>query len=103
DVAPVRAMPGVKAVFTFADIARYEALIPMRLGPLPGFERYLQPPMAHERVHYVGEPVALVVAENRYLAEDAADAVQVEYDPLAPVMDARAGMADASVIHPEVG
>src|SRR5581483_8345039 len=98
-----RAMPGVVAVFTFADIQRYKALIPIRLGPLPGFERYLQAPLADRRVRYVGEPVAVVVAENRYLAEDAADALAIEYEPLAPVVEARAGMSDTSVVHPEVG
>jgi len=98
-----RAMPGVEAVFTFADIQRYKALIPIRLGPLPGFERYLQAPLADRRVRYVGEPVAVVVAENRYLAEDAADALAIEYEPLAPVVEARAGMSDTSVVHPEVG
>src|SRR5213079_3330193 len=54
----IRSMKGVKAVFTFSDIAKYKAMIPIRLGPLPGFERYLQPPMAGERVRYVGEPLA---------------------------------------------
>ena len=103
DYDPVKAMPGVRAVFTFADIAKYKALIPIRLGPLPGFERYLQPPMAGERVRYVGEPVALVVADNRYLAEDAAEALQVEYEALAPVLNAEDGMQDASLVHPEVG
>ena len=59
DTRAVRAMPGVRAVFTSADIARYPAVIPIRLGPLPGFERYLQPALAQQRVRYVGEPVAV--------------------------------------------
>ena len=99
----VRSLAGVRAVFTFADIARYKAMIPIRLGPLPGFERYLQPPMASGRVRYVGEPIALVVADDRYLAEDAAEAMQVDYEPLAPVLGAEDGMRDASLVHPEVG
>ena len=103
DCDAVKGMPGVRAVFTFSDIAKYHALIPIRLGPLPGFERYLQPPMACERVRYVGEPVALVVADNRYLAEDAAEALPVEYEALPPVLNAEEGMKDASLVHPEVG
>jgi carbon-monoxide dehydrogenase large subunit len=99
----VRKMPGVHAVFTFADIAKHDAVIPLRLGPLPGFERYLQRPLARERVRFVGEPVALVVAADRYVAEDAAEALEIEYQPLAPVVRAQAGMKDESLVHPEVG
>src|SRR5688500_3258450 len=94
---------GAHAVFTYADIARYDCAIPIRLGPLPGFERFLQKPLAADTVRFVGEPVALVVAENRYLAEDAAEAVQVDYEPLAPVVRAEEGMADRSVIHRGAG
>src|SRR3954464_9809774 len=103
DTHAVRAMPGVRAVFTSADIARYPAVIPIRLGPLPGFERYLQPALAQQRVRYVGEPVAVVVADNRYLAEDAAEALEIDYEALPVVLDAHAGMTDTSVIHPEAG
>src|ERR1700723_183048 len=46
--------------------------------------------LAVERVRYVGEPVALVVAENRYIAEDAAELVTIEYAPLEAVLDPRA-------------
>jgi aerobic carbon-monoxide dehydrogenase large subunit len=99
----IASLPGVRAVFTFAGIAKYKAMIPIRLGPLPGFERYLQPPMAGERVRYVGEPVALVIADDRYLAEDAAEALLVEYEALPPVLNAEDGMKDASLVHPEVG
>jgi carbon-monoxide dehydrogenase large subunit len=102
-VEAVRKMPGVYAVFTSADIAKYDAGIPIRLGPLPGFERYLQRPLAQDRVRFVGEPLALVVAEDRYLAEDAAEALEVDYEPLAPVVSAQVGMKDESVVHPQVG
>ena len=49
----------------------------------------LQPPLARDMVRYVGEPVAVVVAESRYLAEDALELVEVDYDPLPTVADAR--------------
>ncbi len=58
--------------------------------------------LAVERVRYVGEPVALVVAENRYIAEDAAKLVAIDYEPLAAVIDPVAACAsDAPMIHPE--
>src|SRR5439155_3567301 len=61
------------------------------------------PPLAGERVRYVGEPVALVVADDRYLAEDAAEALAIEYEALPPVLNAQEGMKDAALVHPEVG
>jgi 2-furoyl-CoA dehydrogenase large subunit len=58
--------------------------------------------LAVERVRYVGEPVALVIAENRYLAEDAAELVQVDYAPLDAVIDPlEAKKPDALLLHPE--
>jgi carbon-monoxide dehydrogenase large subunit len=103
DSDAVKGLPGVRGVYTFRDIAKYDCGIPIRLGPLPGFERYLQRPLAQDRVRYVGEPVALVVADDRYLAEDAAEALQIDYEPLSPVVRAEEGIKDASVIHPDVG
>ena len=76
DAAPALAIPGVVAVFTFQDIAPHAKPIPIRLYPLPGLERFLQYPLAHDTVRYVGEPVAVVVASSRYMAEDALDAMR---------------------------
>ncbi len=85
DASAARALPGVAAVYTFPDVAQHALPIPVRTGPLAGTERYLQRPLAADRVRYVGEPVALVVARDRYVAEDAAELVAVDYAPLAPV------------------
>ena len=82
------ASPGVAAVWTAADVADIEP-IDFRLRQ-PGFEQmvpYRQPVLAHRRVRYVGEPVAAVFADDPYRAEDAADEVEVEIDPLDPVLD----------------
>ncbi len=58
--------------------------------------------LAVERVRYVGEPVALIVADNRYIAEDAAELVEIDYAPLAAVIDPIAACrSDAPLIHPE--
>lgn len=89
------AAPGVAAVWTAADVADIE-LIDFRLRQ-PGFEQmvpYRQPVMAHGRVRYVGEPVAAVFADDPYRAEDAADEVEVEIDPLDPVLDPTAAPGD---------
>jgi CO/xanthine dehydrogenase Mo-binding subunit len=59
-------------------------------------EAYLQRVLARGRVRYVGEPVAVVVADDPYVAEDAADLIAVEYETLAPVLDARAALAEGA-------
>src|SRR5882762_655825 len=64
DVAPALRIPGVLAVLTFADLGHLGTPIPIRIAPLPGFERYLQWPLARDRVRYVGEPLALVRSEE---------------------------------------
>jgi carbon-monoxide dehydrogenase large subunit len=93
---------GVLAVLTSADLPAMTA-IPLRLAPLPGFDRYLQPPLAGPRVRYVGEPVAVVVAEDRHVAEDAAAAVAVENEVGTAVVDAHRALTDDVVIHEATG
>ena len=87
DASRALAMPGVHAVITASDLPA-DVRIPMRMFRRPGMEDYLQPPLAQGRVRFSGEPVAVVVADSRYLAEDAAGAIEVEYEPLDPVLDA---------------
>jgi len=92
-------LPGVVAVVTAADLGDI-GRIPVRLGPRPGIVACLQPALAREKVRYVGEPVAFVVAESRYLAEDALELIEVDYTPLPAVADAhRALEGDAPVLH----
>jgi carbon-monoxide dehydrogenase large subunit len=74
-------LAGVRAVLTAADVPE-TAVIPNRVGAPPGTERFLQPAIARGVVRYVGEPVALVVADDRYVAEDALGLIDVVYDPL---------------------
>ena len=93
DTAAARALPGVHAVITAAEIATVPR-IPLRLDGLPDFERYRQPVIAADKVRYVGEPIALVLADNAALAEDALEAIRVDIEPLPAVADrdtARAG------------
>jgi aerobic carbon-monoxide dehydrogenase large subunit len=103
DAAKALALPGVVAVFTFRDIAPSAKPIPLRLYPLPGLEQFLQYPLARDRVRYVGEPVAVVVAESRYLAEDGLDAMDVTYEPLPAVTDVRQSLQGQVIIHEEPG
>jgi carbon-monoxide dehydrogenase large subunit len=89
DVTAARALPGVAAVWTAADVTEIPP-IPFRATKVRGLEPYCQPVLARDRVRYVGEPVAVIFAEDAYVAEDAADLVTVEIDPLPPVLDAMA-------------
>ncbi len=86
DASAALAMPGVRFVFTAADLnprvrEQWHTTIGKEMPETP------RPPLADGEVRFVGDPVALVVAENRYLAEDAAERVEVDYDPLPAVVD----------------
>ena len=87
DISEAEAVPGVFAVWTFEDI---EALPPIdfRLTKLEGLGPYRQYVLARDRVRYVGEPVAVVFASDAYVAEDAADLVNLELEALPPVINA---------------
>ena len=91
DAAAALKLSGVVGVLTSTDMPGLKT-IPMRTGVIPGLERSQQTPIATTKVRYVGDPVAVVVAENRYIAEDALELIEVEYAPLGAVTDARAGM-----------
>ena len=105
DTAPALAMEGVAAVFTFADIAAAvePRPIPVRLRAYSDLLKYLQYPLAHGKARYVGDPVAVVLAESRYLAEDAAEAVAVEYEPLPAVVDVRESLKGETLLFEEHG
>ena len=90
DLAAARSMPGVEAVLGASELAEALRPIPVRLVPDERLLRYLQLPLATDRVRYVGEPVALVVARSRAAAEDAAERVGIDFEPLPAVTDATA-------------
>src|SRR5262249_26715623 len=90
DTKRARDLPGVHAVLTAADVPA-AAIIPNRVPAPKGTDRYLQPAIAREVVRFVGEPVALVIADDPYVARDALDLIDVVYQPLA----ACASTADA--------
>ena len=89
DAGAALALPGVHAVWTHADIAHI-APIGFRLTGLVELEPYRQYALASDTVRYVGEPVAAVFADDPYLAEDAADLVELGIEPLTAILDAAA-------------
>ncbi|HZM31517.1 MAG TPA: xanthine dehydrogenase family protein molybdopterin-binding subunit [Acidimicrobiales bacterium] len=97
EVGEAQAVPGVRAVLTAADLnPGVREQWHTSIGP-QGPET-ARPPLAEGEVRFVGDPVALVVAESRHLAEDAADLVDVDYEPLPAVIDyTTAEQADALV------
>ena len=98
-------LPGVIAVFTFQDIADTvePRRIPIRVSTNPELEPFLQYPLASDKVRFVGEAVAVVVAESRPLAEDALDLIDVRYEPLPPVVDVEDSLRGESLLFEEHG
>ena len=103
DVSEALKLTGVVSVLTFADLPAGVKPIPLRMYQLDGLDRFLQYPLAPDKVGYVGEPVALVAAVDRYVAEDGADLIQVEYEPLEVVADIEAALRGDVIIHEEQG
>jgi len=110
DVAPALEVEGVVAAFTGADLAgrigtfleaagkeitpALQALVDVEVKSCP------LPPIAHERVLWVGQPVAVVVARDRYAAEDGLEAIEADYEPLDAVADAESALRDdAPLLH----
>jgi carbon-monoxide dehydrogenase large subunit len=108
EVSAARALPGVVAVLTGADIADVLSGIPTRAMTGERAVDALQAPeyplLAHDKVCYVGQPIAVVVAQDPYVARDAVELITVDYEPLVPVLDPDAAARDdAPVIHEAMG
>jgi carbon-monoxide dehydrogenase large subunit len=102
DTAAAGAARGVHMVITGDDLGALGDPLPL-LGPSPALiAPRTQRPLATERVHYVGEAVAMVVADSRYLAEDAAALVEVQYEPLDAVVSLATADRVAARVHDEV-
>jgi len=95
DAAAALGMSGVRAVLTGVDVKRWAA--PFVVGVKAPMEHWC---LAVDKVRYVGEPVAVVVAEDRYLAEDALESIKVDYEPLPAVVDVESAIApNAPILH----
>jgi len=113
DASEARALPGVDAVFTAAEIAGKVG--PYMPGPQAEVSELMQervdptvrtlpmPVLAEGKVHWVGQPIAAVVAESRAVAEDALELIVVDYDPLPVVVDPEQAIErGATQLHPEI-
>src|SRR4051794_15341018 len=100
DTKAARELPGVVAIFTGADVAKLSP-VPCAAS-LPGLRVPHHHLLAQDRVYFVGHPIAVVVATDRYIARDAADLVEVDYDVLQAVADPEKAIAPgAPPVHPE--
>jgi carbon-monoxide dehydrogenase large subunit len=108
DASAALARAGVVAVITAEDLGDYWQPGPLLVPPPPidgiVFNQASQVPLAKDRVRHVGEAIAMIIAESRYVAEDAVADVVVDMEPLDPVVDLERALADdAPVIHPQLG
>src|SRR5262249_51963503 len=97
DTRAARARRGVRAVITAPDIGTPVPTIPLRQESLPVFKRFEQPVIALGKVRYVGEPIAVVLADSAARAEDALEAIAVDIESL-PVVANRAQAAVDDVL-----
>jgi carbon-monoxide dehydrogenase large subunit len=103
DVARAVALPGVHSVITAKDLCGRIPNVPMRLQPLPEFEPFAQPVIAHAKVRYVGEVLAVVLAQSAAIAEDALEAIDVHIEPLPAIANRHVSAQDASLLFEDQG
>jgi aerobic carbon-monoxide dehydrogenase large subunit len=107
DVSPARRRPGVVACYAADDLGDYWKSGPLLVPPPPiagmVFNQRTQVPLARDKVRHVGEPLAVVIAESRYLAEDALEDIQVELEQLPAVVDLELALKDAApLVHEDL-
>jgi carbon-monoxide dehydrogenase large subunit len=102
DTAAAAALPGVVAVITAADLGSVPTM-PLRLAPMPGLVPYEQPVIADGTVRYVGEPIALVVADTAAIAEDALELIDVAIEELPPCVDTQTAATDRPLLFEPAG
>lgn len=96
DVTAARALGGVVGVYTHADLGRLDIELPLMI-PHPSMPNpKTQPLLARDEVHYVGQTIAMVIAESRYVAEDALELIEAEYEVLPAVVDIESALDSGS-------
>jgi aerobic carbon-monoxide dehydrogenase large subunit len=104
DKSAAEASPGVVGVYTAADLGVEAVGLPCAWPITPDMKSPQRPLLANTTVHFAGEGVAVVLARTPAQARDAADLVEIDYEPLEPVLDMEAALADgATLVHPELG
>ncbi|HSJ90339.1 MAG TPA: xanthine dehydrogenase family protein molybdopterin-binding subunit [Anaerolineales bacterium] len=108
DVSQALKREGVVAIYTANDLGDYWKPGPLLVSPPPVenivFNEKTQVPLAKDKVKFVGEPVVMVLAESRYIAEDALADIQIDYEPLEAVVDMEKALeANSPIIHNEIG
>jgi carbon-monoxide dehydrogenase large subunit len=108
NVEKARAMKGVLAVYTAQDLGDYWCNGPLLVAPPPidniVFNERTQPILALDKARHAGEPIVAIVAESRYIAEDALAGVEVDFEPLAAVVDMEKALEDGSeLVHEDLG
>ncbi|MEP6599540.1 MAG: xanthine dehydrogenase family protein molybdopterin-binding subunit, partial [Actinomycetota bacterium] len=101
DVSDARSRPGVVAAFSGQDFAETQGSIPCAWPVTPDMVNPGHPSLAVDQVNHVGEAVAVVVARDKYAAQDALEAIDVDYDPLPPILNMENALAEgADLVHP---
>jgi aerobic carbon-monoxide dehydrogenase large subunit len=108
DVTAALRRPGVAAIYTASELGDYWQPGPLLVPPPPIagiiFNQRTQVPLAKDKVRHVGEPIAMVIADSRYLAEDVLADIVVELEPLPAVVDLEKALTAASpLVHDDVG
>ena len=103
DASAALKIDGVHAVITAKDMPAGPPIVPMRLQPLPQFKPFEQPVIAHDKVRYVGEPIAVVLASSVAVGEDALEHIAVTIEELPAVADWQTASANNSVLFDKQG
>ena len=103
DASAALKIAGVHTVITAKDMPGGPPIIPMRLQPLPEFKPFEQSVIAHDKVRYVGEPIAVLLTTSVAIGEDALEAIAVEIEDLPPVADWRTAAKNQSVLFEKQG
>lgn len=98
DTSAALKIAGVHAVITAKDMPPTPPIVPMRLQPLPEFKPFEQPVLAYDKVRYVGEPMAVVIADSVAIGEDALEAIEVRIESLPAVAEWHDAGRDQSLL-----
>jgi carbon-monoxide dehydrogenase large subunit len=103
DTGAALAMKGVHTVITASDLGPEMPVIPLRLQPVEELAPFRQPMLAHDKVRFVGEPLAVIIAETPAIAEDALDLVHFDIEPLPAIVDREHAEAGETLLFEDQG